>query len=43
VDLIKTYCKKYPQERICTFEQLQSYDEYPYRVRQSLHQIMNTL
>lgn len=43
VDLIRTYCKKYPQERICQYEQLKTYDQYPYRFTQSIPQIMNKL
>ena len=36
VDLVKIYCKKYPEENICKFCNFNTYDEYPYRLEQTI-------
>ena len=36
VDLVKVFCKKYPEEKICKFCNFNTYDEYPYRLHQTI-------
>ena len=36
VELLKVYCKKYPEEKICNYTHLKTYDEYPYRLQQNI-------
>lgn len=43
VDLVKVYCKKYPDEKICHFCNFKTYDEYPYRLDQTIPEWMNHL
>ena len=43
VTLVKAYCKKYPDEEICHHCNFKSYDEYPYRLPQSIEQFIRLL
>jgi hypothetical protein len=43
VDLVKIYCKKYPDEKICDHCNFQTYDEYPYRLPQTLPEFIKLL
>jgi hypothetical protein len=43
VDLVKVYCKQYPDEKICHHCNFKSYDKYPYRLPQSITEFINLL
>ena len=43
VTLVKAYCKKYPDEKICHFCNFKSYDEYPYRLKQTVPEFIKLL
>jgi hypothetical protein len=43
VGLVKVYCKKYPDEDICKFCNFKTYDEYPYRLEQTIPEWMTHL
>jgi endonuclease III-like uncharacterized protein len=43
VSLVKVYCKKYPDERICQHCNFKTYDKYPYRLPQSIQEFIRLL
>ena len=43
VGLMKIYCDKYPDEKICKYPNWVTYDEYPYRLDQTLPEFMQKL
>ena len=43
INLIKIYCKKYPDEKICEYRHFKTYDKYPYRLHQWLHEFIKLL
>jgi coenzyme F420-reducing hydrogenase alpha subunit len=43
VDLVKVYCKKYPEEKICKFCNFETYHEYPYRLEQTIPEWIDKL
>ena len=43
VALIKIYCKKFPDEKICNYPNFKSYDEYPYRLEQTIPDFIRLL
>ena len=43
VSLVKLYCKLYPNEKICKHCNFKTYDEYPYRLPQTLPEFIRLL
>lgn len=43
VALVKVYCKKYPDEKICHHCNFKTYDEYPYRLPQTIQDFIKLL
>jgi adenylate kinase len=43
VAIVKLYCKQYPDEKICHHCNFKTYDEYPYRLPQSITEFINLL
>lgn len=43
INLMKVYCKKYPDEKICHFCNWKTYDEYPYRLHQTIPEFISLL
>lgn len=43
VTLVKAYCKQYPDEKICHHCNFETYDEYPYRLPQTITEFINLL
>ncbi len=43
VDLVKIYCKQYPNEKICHHCNFKTYDEYPYRLPQTITEFIKLL
>lgn len=43
VSVMRIYCKKYPNEKICSHYAWKTYDEYPYRLEQSLTDFIDKL
>lgn len=41
--LVKLYCKKYPDEKICNHYNFKTYDEYPYRLPQTISEFIRLL
>ena len=43
VALVKIYCKQYPDEKICHHWNFKTYDEYPYRLPQTIQDFIKLL
>lgn len=43
VDFIKLYCKRFPDEKICQYSNFKTYDEFPYRLHQTVPEFMKML
>lgn len=43
VSMMKLYCAQYPGEKLCESPQLKSYDQYPYRLEQTLPSVIELL
>jgi hypothetical protein len=43
VFLVKVYCKQFPDEKICKYCNFKTYDEYPYRLHQTMHEFIGYL
>lgn len=43
VIVAKEYCKQYPNEKICHFSALKTFDEFPYRLEQQLPEFIKML
>ena len=43
VDLMRVYCGKYPDEKICKFPNWVTYQKYPYRLDQTLPEFIQRL
>ena len=43
VSIVKVYCKQFPNEKICQHCNFKTYDQYPYRLPQSITEFINLL
>jgi hypothetical protein len=43
VSIVKLYCKQFPDEKICHHCNFKTYDEYPYRLPQSITEFIRLL
>lgn len=43
VTIVKAYCKQFPDEKICHHCNFKTYDNYPYRLPQSITEFINLL
>ena len=43
VSLVKLYCKQFPDEKICHHCNFKTYDEYPYRLPQTMQDFIGSL
>ena len=40
VSNVRSYCKYYPDEKICRWPDIKDYEEYPYRMKQNIVEAM---